>query len=68
MLTDNCNEIVINSASVEGEILWRRLSALARHQGGVDAPARYYRNKLVSEGLTSLEQQEAWEILDNEGY
>jgi hypothetical protein len=67
MLTDNCDEITLDTSSPEGIKLWRCLCTLVRHTG-VNAPARYYRNKLVSEGLTSLERQEAWEMLDEWGY
>jgi hypothetical protein len=75
MLTNHCDSfwgagadrIAIDTSDVEGEILWRRLSALVRHTGGVKAPARYYRNKLAQEGLTELEKQKALEMFDNWG-
>jgi hypothetical protein len=67
MLTENCDQITLDTSSPEGEQLWRRLCVLVRHTGGVDAPARYYRNKLAQEGLTEPEKQKAGEMLTNWG-
>jgi hypothetical protein len=66
MLTENCDQITLDTSSVDGIRLWRRLCTLTR-QTGLAAPARYYRNKLAQEGLTEFERQKAKEIL-NEGY
>lgn len=67
MLTDNCDHIMLDTSSPEGEILWRRLCAAVRHQGGTKTLARNYRNKLAQEGLTEFEKQKALEMFNNWG-
>jgi hypothetical protein len=65
MLTNHCDRIAIDTNSIEGEILWRRLSVLVRLQGGTKTLARNYRNKLAKEGLTEFEKRKAFNLLDN---
>jgi hypothetical protein len=67
MPTKICDEITLDTSSPDGIKLWRSLCALARHQRGVDAHARYYRNKLAQKGLTEHEKRKAFLLLDNWG-
>jgi hypothetical protein len=67
MLTNHCDRIAIDTSSIEGEILWKRLSVLVRLQGGTKTLARNYRNKLAEEGLTEFEKQKALDMFNNLG-
>jgi hypothetical protein len=65
MLTENCDQITLDTSSPEGEQLWRQLCILTRQTGEVNA--RYYRNKLAQKGLTEYEKRKAFLLLANWG-
>lgn len=62
------SKIFIDINSNYGENFRHRLSALAKAQGGEDAPARTIRNKLVAQGLSKKEYHKALDMLQDAGY